>query len=147
MTTIGTFLMFSKTLPTASTDYAKLTEIKGHPDLIGKPSRLESTTCSDTQQTFESGIKEIGDMDFTANYHWDEYESLTANENTPLYLSVWFGEDPEMGTDGKLVPNHDGGKFDFQGQYVLGVAGKGVNEIRETSISFYPTTSVTPDFT
>jgi hypothetical protein len=137
--TVGTFLMYKTTL---TGDYVKLIDIKGYPDLIGKPSKIETTTCSDTQQTFISGVREMGDMVFTTNFDEAEYETLLANEHKDLYLAVWFARLPDTVAALKnLAPNPYRGQFEFQGQYILGVPGKNINEAREITLTVYPTSA------
>ena len=107
---------------------AKVVDIKEFPDLIGDPNNLETTTLSDNAQTFIPGIRQSDKLQFTCNFDKTIYASCATTENTELYFELDL---------------QDGSKFTWQGQYTLGVPGKGVDEVMEFTINILPSTPVT----
>ena len=63
ISTYGIYLMHK-----VSDAYAKLIDIKDFPDLGGAPEMLETTTLSDSMQTYIPGIQSLDGLEFTANY-------------------------------------------------------------------------------
>ena len=130
-----TYLMHS----TDGSTYTKLCDIKDYPDMGGTPELLETTTLSDAIATNILGIQSLDSMDFTANYEPTVFAQLKALEAstkvTPGYFAVYFGA-----TEG--VPDGSMGKFKWQGQLSAYVSGKGVNEVREMTISVSATTVI-----
>ena len=55
---------------TAEGSFTKFADIKDFPDLFGEPNTLETTTLSDSMQTFIPGIKQVEALAFTLN--WDK---------------------------------------------------------------------------
>lgn len=128
--TYKTFLMKKGTGDT----YAKLCDIKDYPDLGGEKEMLDATTLSDPAQTNIPGIEQTESKQFTLNYDEEVYETLETLEaaGEPVDLSVWFG-----GTEsnGVATPTGSEGKFNFAGYVHVFATGKGVNEVREMSLS------------
>ena len=120
--------------------YEKLIDIKDFPDLGGSPEMLETTTLSDGAQTFIPGIQSIDALEFTANYTKADYSSLVALKGTDTDFSVWFG-----GTEagGVVTPTGTDGKFEFSGMLDVFVAGGGVNEVVDMTITIAPSTPIT----
>lgn len=120
--------------------YSKVVDIKDYPDLGGEPEMLETTTLSDPIQTNIPGIQTMDSMTFTANYTPEDFATVKALEGAEHSFSVWFG-----GTEsgGVLTPSGAEGKFNFDGQLVVFVLGKGVNEVREMQISIAASTPIT----
>ena len=133
--TYKTFLMKK-----GSSAYEKLVDIKDFPDLGGSPEMLETTTLSDSMQTYIEGIQSSDALEFTINYDLSTYETLLAMKGVETEFSVWFGGS-EVG--GVVTPTGDEGKFNFKGYLSVRVVGKGVNEVKEATISIAPSTPIT----
>ena len=134
--TYKTFLMKKGTGET----YTKLVDIKDFPDIGGAPEMLETTTLSDGMQTYIEGIMSSDAMEFTINYDLDTYETLLAMKGAETEFAIWFG-----GTEsnGVVTPDGSEGKFAFKGYLSVRVVGKGVNEVKEATISIAPSTPIT----
>ena len=130
-----TFLMHKK-----GEAYEKLVDIKDFPDLGGAPEMLETTTLSDSMQTFIEGIQSQDALEFNINYDLDTYKTLNALRGKEEEYAVWFG-----GTEagGVVTPTGDEGKFVFKGYLSARVTGKGVNEVKEAVVSIAPSTPIT----
>ena len=130
-----TFLMTKK-----AEAYEKLVDIKDFPDLGGAPEMLETTTLSDSMQTYIEGIQSQDVLEFTINYDLTTYQKLLAMKGTETEFSVWFGGDE---SSGNVTPTGAEGKFNFKGYLSVRVVGKGVNEVNEAIISIAPSTAIT----
>ena len=130
-----TFLMYKK-----GGDYEKLVDIKDFPDLGGAPEMLETTTLSDSMQTYIAGIQSLDALEFNINYDLETFTTINGMKDTETEFSVWFGG-TEVG--GVATPTGDEGKFNFKGYISVRVTGKGVNEVREAVISIAPSTPIT----
>lgn len=134
--TIGTFLMIKE-----SESWNKLIDIKDYPDLGGAPERIQSTTLSNKQHTYELGVQDIGEMQVTANYESEEYDRIKAYDDDVEHdFAFWFGG--EEGEDGTMTPTGVDGKFSFTGKLTCYVSGGGVNEIRNIMISLSNSTDI-----
>lgn len=120
--------------------YGKLIDIKDFPDLGGAPDMLETTTLSDGAQTYILGIQSQDALEFTANYTKADYDTLKALEGTELDLAVWFGATVSGGV---ATPTGSDGKYEFKGQLSVTIAGGGVNEVVDMTITIAPTTPIT----
>ncbi len=127
ISTYGIQLMHKATGST----YSKLVDIKDFPDLGGAPEMLETTTLSDTMQTYIEGIRSSDALEFTANYTKTDYETLVALGGKEEAFAVYFGKD---GTDGKWY---------FKGYLSVRVNGGGVNEVVGMTISIAPSAAIT----
>ena len=134
--TYKTFLMKKGT----GEAYEKLVDIKDFPDLGGAPEMIETTTLSDSMQTYIEGIMSSDALEFTINYDLDTYETLLAMKGAETEFAIWFG-----GTESAsgVTPTGDEGKFAFKGYLSVRVVGKGVNEVKEATISIAPSTPIT----
>ena len=130
-----TFLMTKK-----DAAYEKLVDIKDFPDLGGAPEMLETTTLSDSMQTYIEGIQSQDALEYTINYDLATYQKLLAMKGTETEFSVWFGGDE---ANGVVTPTGAEGKFNFKGYLSVRVVGKGVNEVKEAIISIAPSTPIT----
>lgn len=119
--------------------YAKLIDIKEFPDLGGTPEMLETTTLSDSIQTYIPGIQSNEAMEFTTNYTKSDYETLKALEGTENHFAVWFGGTE---SDGVATPDGSHGKFAFDGYLSVHVNGGGVNEVVEMTITIAPSSAI-----
>lgn len=124
--TYGIYLMHK-----TSDTYAKLIDIKDFPDLGGSPEMLETTTLSDSMQTYIPGIQSLDGLEFNANYTKEDFTKLKALEGKDEAYAVFFGED---GADGK---------FEFNGSLSVFPVGGGVNEVVGMTISIAPSTPIT----
>ena len=133
--TFKTFLMKKGT-----TSYEKLVDIKDYPDIGGSVEQIETTTLTDSMQTYIEGIQSSEAMEFTINYDLETYETLLALKGVETEYAVWFG-----GTEsnGVVTPTGSEGKFNFKGYLTPRVVGKGVNEVREAIVSITPSTPIT----
>lgn len=134
-----TFLMYKAT--TEATTYTKLIDIKDYPDLGGTPELLETTTLSDNMQTNILGIQSLDALEFTANYTLADFVKLKALEGVTKEYAVWMGGTEN--TNAGPTPSGTEGKFEFQGQLSVFPSGKGVNEVREMTISIAASTVIT----
>ena len=130
-----TFLMYKN-----SGTYEKLVDIKDFPDLGGAPEMLETTTLSDSMQTYIEGIQSQDALEFNVNYTLALYEQIEGMKGTETEFAVWFGGTEAGGT---VTPVGDEGKFNFKGYISIRVTGKGVNEVREAVLSIAPSTPIT----
>lgn len=133
--TYGTYLMKKD-----GESYTKLIDIKDYPDIGGDAETLETTTLSDSMQTFILGIQSGDAMQFTHNYSLADYQALLALKGQELDLAIWFGG-KESG--GVVTPTGENGKFSFKGQLSVKISGKGVNDVREMVSTIAPSTEIT----
>ena len=136
ISTYKVFLMKS----TDGSQYEKLIDIKDFPDLGGSPEMLETTTLSDSMQTYIPGIQSLDALEFTANYTKADFDELKDLEGTEMYFSVWFGGTV---TGGVPTPTGSDGKFNFKGQLSVFPVGGGVNEVVGMTITIAPSTPIT----
>ena len=138
--TYKTFLMKGAAGTDGKVSYTKLVDIKDFPDLGGAPEMLETTTLSDSMQTYVEGIMGSDALEFTINYDKTNYSTLVALKGTETPYAVWFG-----GTEsnGVVTPDGSDGKFEFKGYLSVRVVGKGVNEVKEAIVSIAPSTPIT----
>ena len=113
------------------TTYTKLVDIKDFPDIGGAPEMLETTTLSDSMQTYIPGIQSSDAMEFTANYTKADYETITALAGTETQFAIYFGA------------NGTNGAWYFKGYASVRVNGGGVNEVVGMTISIAPSTEIT----
>lgn len=128
--TYQTFLMKS----TDGTTYTKLVDIKDYSDIGNAPETLETTTLTDGMQTFIFGIQSNEARTFTCNYDKSDYSALVALKGTETYLAIYMGADSGGTPDGHL------GMWKFKGYVDVYVNGKGVNEVREMTVTIAPST-------
>lgn len=136
ISTYKVFLMKS----TDESTYEKLIDIKDFPDLGGSPEMLETTTLSDSMQTYIPGIQSLDALEFSANYTKVDFDKLKALEGTELSFAVWFGGTV---TGGVATPTGTDGKFNFKGQLSVFPVGGGVNEVVGMTITIAPSTPIT----
>ena len=120
--------------------YEKLIDIKDFPDLGGAPETLETTTLSDSMQTYIPGIQSLDALEFTTNYTKKDFDNLKELEGEDLYYSVWFGGTESAGT---ITPTGIDGKFNFKGSLSVFPTGGGVNEVVGMTITIAPSTPIT----
>ena len=125
-----------------ATAFEKLIDIKDFPDLGGAPEMLETTTLSDSMQTYIPGIQSLSSLKFSANYDLDEYKRLKLMEGQEKEFAVWFGGNETAGT---LTPTGDKGKFKFKGFLSVYAKGGGTNEVVGMTVTIAPSTVITID--
>jgi hypothetical protein len=108
----------------------KVISIKDFPDLIGEPNLLETTSLSDSQQTYINGIKSADLMTFTFNYTKEDFQKCKADEGKAMFYELAFS---------------DGSTFTWQGQHTVGLPGKGVDEVLEATLNIAPSSPVAFD--
>ena len=128
ISTYGISLMYKAA---SGSTYTKLIDIKDFPDLGGAPEMLETTTLSDSMQTYIPGIRTLDALEFTANYTLADYQTIKGMGDTEHDFAVWFG------TDGAE------GKFEFKGRISAFPVGGGVNEVVGMTITIAPSTAIT----
>lgn len=138
ISSFGIFLMTKK-----EDAYAKMVDIKDIPDLGGAPESLESTTLSDSIQTYVQGIQSAEALEFTANYTPEDFKTLKDSSGVKQDYSVWFGG--TVGINGTVTPTGEYGKFNFSGTHSVRVTGVGVNEVVGMAISIAPSTPIVMD--
>ena len=128
--TYGVYLMKGTKGTGSAITYAPLLDIKDFPDIGGDREMLETTTLSDSMQTYITGIQSADALEFTANYDKTKYlELVELTDRTPY--AVYFGEDGEDGM------------FTFEGYLSVKVNGGGVNEVIGMTVSIAPATAIT----
>lgn len=135
--TYKSFLMYKAT--SSATAYTKLVDIIDYPDMGGEPEQLDTTTLSDEMKTSILGIQENENKTFTANYDPTVYQTLKGMEGEEHDFALWFGG---TGSGSNVTPVGDLGQFSFKGQLSVYVAGKGVNEVRQMTITIAPSTVI-----
>lgn len=131
ISTYGIYLMKGTKGEGNAITYTKLIDIKDFPDLGGAPEMLETTTLSDTMQTYIEGIQSSDALEFTANYTKDDYTTCNALKGVLTPYAVYFGDDGANGM------------FEFEGYLSARVNGGGVNEVVGMTISIAPATEIT----
>jgi hypothetical protein len=119
--------------------YEKLIDIKSFPDLGGAPEMLETTTLSDSMQTYIPGIQSLEAPEFEANYTKEDFTKLKALEGEAGEYAVWFGGTE---TGGVATPTGEHGKFEFGGSLSVFPVGGGVNEVVGMTITIALSTPI-----
>lgn len=138
ISTYKIFLMKKAAAP--ENTWEKLIDIKEFPDLGGSPEMLETTTLSDSMQTYIPGIQSLDALEFSANYTKTDFTALKELEGEEYDFAVWFGGTGEGST---LTPTGSDGKFEFKGQLSVFPVGGGVNEVVSMTITIAPSTPIT----
>ena len=138
ISTYKTFLMTSED----GSAWTKLIDIKEFPDLGGAPEMLETTTLSDSMQTYIEGIQSLDALEFKCNYDFAEYKTLLQKKGVTAHYAVWFGGSE---TGGVVTPTGSDGKFRFEGQLSVFAVGGGVNAVHDMTVTIAPSTPITLD--
>lgn len=136
---ISTYQVYLMYKASAAATYQKLVDIKEFPDLGGEPELLETTTLSDSMQTFIPGIQTLDALTFTANYTKDGYTTLKGLEGTEYTFAVFFGATTSGTT---VTPDGTNGKFEFTGKLSVYANGGGVNEVVNMTITIAPSSVI-----
>ena len=112
--------------------YSKLVDIKDFPDLGAAPEPIETTTLSDFARTYIPGIENTEQKTFTCNYTPDDYATLAALKGVEQNVAIWFGG---VETAGVVTPDGSMGKFTGKGYIDVFVAGAGVNEVVNMTVT------------
>ncbi len=137
---ISTYKIFLMKKGDTGGTWSKLIDIKEFPDLGGEPEMLETTTLSDSMQTYIPGIQSLDGLSFTANYTLTDFQALKALEGKTNSYAVWFGGSEEGGV---VTPDGSNGKFSFDGELSVYPVGAGTNEVVSMNISIAPSTPIT----
>lgn len=138
--TYKTFLMVEET-----TTWNKVVDIKDYPDLISPKEAVETTTLSDRARTYTQGIENVdgSGMTFTCNYDASAVARLEALKDTKKSYAIWFGGTDATSPGADPTPTGSLGKFEFDGILSWSIPGKGVNDVREITVTITPTTATT----
>ena len=136
---ISTYKVFLMHKASSGSTYTKLTDIKEFPDLGGEHEMLDTTTLSDSMQTYIAGIQSMDGLSFSANYDMTEYQKLKALEGKKESYAVWFGGTESSGT---VTPDGSNGKFSFDGELSVYPVGGGVNEVVGMNITIAPSSPI-----
>ena len=117
---------------TGALTWAKLVDIKDFPDLGAAPEPIETTTLSDFARTYIPGIENTEQKTFTCNYTATDYATLTALKGTEVNVAIWFGGTESQGV---VTPDGSAGKFEGKGYIDVFVAGAGVNEVVNMTVT------------
>ena len=137
---ISTYKVFLMHKAADASEYTKLIDIKDFPDLGGTPEMLETTSLSDSMQTYIPGVQSLDGLEFSANYTKEDFTRLKAMEEKEIQFAVWFGG---TGEGASLTPTGADGKFEFKGKMSVFPSGGGVNEVIGLTISIAPSTPIT----
>jgi len=110
--------------------FAKIVDIKGFPNIGGPAEMIEITTLSDVAQRFIKGVQSQDQMEFTANYDSDIYDTINALDGDGIYWQLQIGA---AGVNGQ---------FDWQGGVSIYLPGKGGNEVTEMNLVINPATVI-----
>ena len=136
---ISTYKVYLMHKGSSDSAYSKLIDIKEFPDIGGDPELLETTTLSDAMQTFILGIQSNEGLNFTANYTKSDFNTLNGLAGANEHYAIWFGASV---SNNVLTPDGSDGKFSFDGELAVHVAGGGVNEVVDMAITIAPTTVI-----
>lgn len=117
---------------TGTMTWSKLVDIKDFPDLGAAPEPIETTTLSDPARTYIPGIENTEQKTFTCNYTATDYATLVALKGTEQDIAIWFGGTE---TAGVVTPTGSDGKFEGKGYIDVFVAGAGVNEVVNMTVT------------
>lgn len=129
-----TFLMHYET-----SNWVKLTDIKGAPAMGGAPNMKETTTMSDWMQTFINGIQTSDAKEFPCNYDKEEFKKLKALEGKTEKYSLWLGGTKSGST---VTPTGSEGKFTFEGQLAVWLEESEVDGVHNMRMSIAPSTPI-----
>lgn len=137
ISTYKTFFMHGT--GTGTITYEKLIDIKEFPDMGGAPEMIDVTTLSDKIMHYIMGIQSNEGLTFTANYTKADFTALKALEGKDEKYALWLG-----GTEagGVVTPDGSDGKFSFDGQLSVFLAGGGVNGAQNMTITIAPTSDI-----
>lgn len=137
ISTYKTFFMHGT--GTGTITYEKLIDIKEFPDMGGAPEMIDVTTLSDKIMHYIMGIQSNEGLTFTANYTKADFTALKALEGKDEKYALWLG-----GTEagGVVTPDGSDGKFSFDGQLSVFLAGGGVNAAQNMTITIAPTSDI-----
>lgn len=130
--TYKTFLMHNTGTSGSTVKWEKLIDIKDYPDIGGEPEKLTTTTLSDEADTSINGIQSMDSWKFTCNYSKADYDKLVLLKGKQAEYAIWMGA---SGSGSTLTPTGDEGKYKAKGELSIYINGKGVNEVREMTIT------------
>ena len=104
----------------------KVIDIKSFGDLGGTPNMLETTTMTDSAQTFISGILQNGEIPFTCNFNQTTYAAVKADAGKQLNYELALGD------------GGDAGVFEWTGEHRIRFLGKDVDNVLEAEVTVAP---------
>lgn len=112
--------------------WTKLVDIKDFPDLGAAPEQIETTTLSDFGRTYIPGIENTEQKTLTCNYNSTDFATLDNLKGSVQNVAIWFG-----GTEsgGVVTPDGSDGKFTGKAYINVFVAGAGVNEVVNMTVT------------
>ena len=96
------------------------------------PEALETTTTSDAARTYIPGIENTEQKTFNCNYNPTDYGTLVALKGQEINVAMWFGATVSGST---YTPDGSMGKFSGKGYLDVFVAGAGVNEVVNMTVT------------
>jgi hypothetical protein len=109
--------------------FTDLCPITSYPDMGATPSKLDTTTLSETDfKTSIFGLQETPDLTFEANYDKTAYETLFGLAGASYYFQLDFA--------------NSNGKMDWQGECQVYPNGGGVDEVRKMTIILSASTPI-----
>ena len=96
------------------------------------PEQLETTTLSDGARTYIAGIENTEQKTLTANYTPADFAKIDALRDVEQNIAIWFGGTESQGV---VTPDGSEGKFVGKGYINVFIAGAGVNEVVEMTIT------------
>ena len=112
--------------------WAKLVDIKDFPDLGAAPEQIETTTLSDPGRTYIPGIENTEQKTLTCNYTAADFATLDALKGTVQDVAISFGGTESQGV---VTPTGSEGKFVGKAYVNVFVAGAGVNEVVNMTVT------------
>lgn len=110
------------------------------------PEPIETTTLSDFARTYIPGIENTEQKTFTCNYTAADFATLAALKGTEVDVAIWFGGTEDASTH-VVTPTGDKGKFTGKGYIDVFVAGAGVNEVVNMTVTLTMTHNFVADTT
>lgn len=105
----------------SATKYKKLADITDFPDLIGERERIDSSSMSETQRTYEQGLSDSPSEAFTAKYNKANYLNIE-NLNKTNGLNALYGFC-------LFMENAENSVFTWVGSLGVGLNGAGIAEL------------------
>lgn len=115
----------------AGVDYAKLVDITNYPDLGATPSKLDTTSLTESEyKTSILGLQELPDLTFECNYDEAVYNTIEGLTLDSYCIKLDFGT---SGADGY---------FTWKGQIRIFAKGGGVDEVRKMTVIVSASTAI-----
>ena len=96
------------------------------------PEPLETTTLSDPARTYIPGIENTEQKTFTCNFNNTDFSTLVALKDVEQNVAIWIGASESGGV---YTPDGNIAKFEGKGYVDVFVAGAGVNEVVNMTVT------------